>query len=61
MPLKLTTEIINASIEGFEIQKASIDAKISELRDMLPSLFAQADHLRHENSVVFAECIETFA
>jgi hypothetical protein len=36
MPLKLTAEIITAAIEGFEIQKASIDAKITELRAMLP-------------------------
>jgi len=36
MPFKLTAEIITAAIEGFEIQKASIDAKIAELRAMLP-------------------------
>src|ERR1051326_3459825 len=36
MPLKLTTEIITAAIHGFEIQKASIDAKIAGLRAMLP-------------------------
>jgi hypothetical protein len=34
--LKLTAEIITAAIQGFEIQKASIDAKIAELRAMLP-------------------------
>jgi len=36
MPFKLTAEIITAAIEGFEIQKASIDAKIAELRAMPP-------------------------
>ncbi|HLK65047.1 MAG TPA: hypothetical protein VKU19_16505 [Bryobacteraceae bacterium] len=36
MPLKLTAEIITAAIEGFEIQKASIDAKIAELRAVVP-------------------------
>jgi len=33
---KLTAEIITAAIEGFEIQKASIDARIAELRAVLP-------------------------
>ena len=33
---KLTNEIITAAIEGFEFQKRRIDAKIAELRAMLP-------------------------
>src|ERR1017187_6141649 len=32
---KLTPEIINAAIEGFEQQKLRIDAQIAELRAML--------------------------
>jgi hypothetical protein len=32
---KLTTDIINAAIEGFEVQKQRIDAQIAELRQML--------------------------
>ena len=35
MPKKLANEIITAAIEGFESQKAQIDAQISELRQML--------------------------
>jgi len=35
MLTKLTPEIINAAIEGFESQKASIDDQILELRAML--------------------------
>ena len=35
MPTKLTTEIINAAILGFESQKRRIDAQIAELRQML--------------------------
>ena len=35
MPQKLTPEIIAAAIAGFEAQKLSIDARISELRSML--------------------------
>ncbi len=35
MPTKLTHEIITAAIEGFESQKAQIDAQIAELRQML--------------------------
>ena len=35
MPAKLTNEIITAAIEGFESQKAQIDAQIAELRQML--------------------------
>jgi len=34
--LKLTAEIINAAILGFESQKTKIDAQIAELRAMLP-------------------------
>jgi hypothetical protein len=33
---KLTTEIIAAAIDGYEVQKTRIDAKIAELRAMLP-------------------------
>src|ERR1022692_756707 len=32
---KLTAEIINAAVEGFEQQKLRIDAQIAELRKML--------------------------
>ena len=32
---KLTNEIINAAIEGFESQKRRLDAQIAELRQML--------------------------
>ena len=35
MPPKLTNEIINAAITGFEAQKTRIDAQIAELRAML--------------------------
>ena len=36
MPIhKLTPEIINAAVEGFEQQKLRIDAQIAELRQML--------------------------
>jgi len=35
MPTKLSNEIITAAIEGFESQKAQIDAQIAELRQML--------------------------
>jgi hypothetical protein len=34
---KLTPEIINAAIAGFEQQKVHIDVQIAELRAMLPS------------------------
>jgi hypothetical protein len=34
---KLTNEIINAAILGFEEQKSRIDAQIAELRAMLPA------------------------
>src|ERR1035437_1870535 len=36
MPTKLTPEIINAAIGGFEQQKLHIDTQIAELRAMLP-------------------------
>jgi hypothetical protein len=36
MPTKLTPEIITAAIDGFEGQKTHLDAKIAELRAMLP-------------------------
>lgn len=35
MPQKLTKEIIDAAIEGFESQKRKIDVQIAELRSML--------------------------
>jgi hypothetical protein len=35
MPTKLTTEILTAAIEGFEIQKGRIDAQIAEIRQLL--------------------------
>jgi hypothetical protein len=35
MPPKLTAEIINAAIEGFETQKRRIDSQIDELRQLL--------------------------
>jgi hypothetical protein len=36
MPQKLTPEIIEAAIKGFQSQKAEIDSQIAELRSMLP-------------------------
>jgi histone H1/5 len=35
MPKQLTNEIITAAIEGYEVQKARIDAKVAELRALL--------------------------
>ena len=35
MPPKLTAEIINAAIEGFETQKRRIDSQIDEVRQLL--------------------------
>ena len=35
MPQKLTEEIINAAIEGFESQKRRIDSQIADLRQLL--------------------------
>lgn len=35
MPTKLTPEIINAAIDGFEAQKTRIDDRIRQLRAML--------------------------
>jgi hypothetical protein len=35
MPKKLSEEIINAAIDGFTTQKAHLDQRISELREML--------------------------
>ena len=40
---RLTPQIINAAILGFEEQKRSIDAQIAELRAMLPSPKAAPD------------------
>jgi hypothetical protein len=34
--LRLTPVIINAAIDGYEVQKARIDQQIAELRAMLP-------------------------
>jgi hypothetical protein len=42
MPPKLTNEIIDAAIEGFEAQKRRIDDQISELRAMRPGSPAQS-------------------
>ena len=39
--LKLTPEIINAAIVGFEQQKLRIDTQIAELRSMLPGATTQ--------------------
>jgi hypothetical protein len=35
MPTKLTTEILTAAIDGFEMQKTRIGARIAEIRQML--------------------------
>ena len=35
MPPKLTNEIITAAIDGYEVQKTRIDARIAELRALL--------------------------
>lgn len=35
MPTKFTAEILTAAIEGFEVQKARVDAQIADLRAML--------------------------
>jgi hypothetical protein len=35
MPKQLTNEIIHAAIDGYEVQKTRLDAKIAELRAML--------------------------
>ena len=40
MPTKLTTEILTAAIDGFEMQKTRIDARIAEIfaaSEKLPS------------------------
>ena len=37
----LTAEIITAAIDGYEFQKTRIDAKITELRALLPGGFAE--------------------
>ena len=42
MPPKLTNEIIDAAIEGFEAQKRRIDDQISELRAMRSDSPAQS-------------------
>ena len=42
MPQKLTNEIIDAAIEGFEAQKRRIDGQISELRAMRSGSPAQS-------------------
>jgi hypothetical protein len=43
MPTKLTNEILNAAIEGFEAQKTRIDDQIRELRAMLSGGPAKPD------------------
>ncbi len=35
MPAQLNVEILNAAIQGFEVQKSGIDAQIAEIRLML--------------------------
>jgi hypothetical protein len=40
---KISNEIINAAIEGFESQKQRIDAEISKLRQMLKDGSAESD------------------
>ena len=35
MPIRLNAEIIGAAIDGYEVQKTHIDAKIAELRSLL--------------------------
>ena len=35
MPTKLTTEILTAAIDGFEMQKTRMDARIAEILQML--------------------------
>jgi hypothetical protein len=42
MPTKLTTEILYAAIDGFEIQKARIEAQIAEIRQLLEGAPAPA-------------------
>ena len=42
MPQKLTAEIINAAIEGFESQKRRIDSQIDELRQLLNPVGTEA-------------------
>jgi len=42
MPQKLTAEIINAAIEGFESQKRRIDSQIDELRQLLSPASTEA-------------------
>lgn len=42
MPIKLNHEIIAAAIDGYEVQKSRIDAKIAELKAMLPDGPAEA-------------------
>src|SRR5205085_4032464 len=39
---KLTSEIITAAIEGFEVQRERLDAQIAELRGLLSGGRAQA-------------------
>jgi cell division septum initiation protein DivIVA len=36
MPTKLSDEIINAAIDGFQVQKKRLEQQIAELRAMLP-------------------------
>ena len=47
MPLILTNEIIEAAIEGFEVQKRRIDDQIAELKSMRDGHASPAPFLRH--------------
>ena len=40
--IKLTNDIIAAAIEGFEVQRKQIDAKIAELRQLIEGAPAEA-------------------
>ena len=43
MPIKLTPDLINAAILGFEEQKRQIDSKITELKGLLTGGSVQAE------------------
>ena len=60
MPPKLTNEIIDAAIEGFEAQKRRIDDQISELRAMrsaCPVASASAEQPRRKMSAAGRKAI----
>src|SRR5580704_17069140 len=48
MPQKLTPEIIQAAIAGFELQKTQIDSRIAELRTMMAGGSTEPDILASE-------------